>query len=502
MFLSELLDGVRVSKMFSMVYGRTLVIQDLQITSVQYDSRQVRTGNLFVAIRGGQTDGHLFIDNAVQNGAVAVVVEDDAVRSDYYFLHAGVVKIVVPDSRRALATLAANFHGWPSRKLRLVGVTGTNGKTTTTHLIASILAAGGESVGLIGTIDTVIGRVRLPATHTTPESLELNVLLARMVNEGCTSAVMEVSSHALAQRRVVGLDFRVGVFTNLTQDHLDFHGTMEAYFQAKKVLFDSLGPGAHAVVNRDDPHGEAIITGCAAPVIRYGAEGPADVQARRVELTVSGSRILVEALGQAMEVRSPLTGQFNVSNILAACAAGLALGCPTEQIVRGIAELRSVRGRFEQISSPAGWTAIVDYAHTPDALENCLRTIAGIRSRGGGGKIITLFGCGGDRDRGKRPIMGKIASVMSDVVIVTSDNPRSEDPQAIIDEIVAGVVPGAQVHAVVDRREGIRLALGMARPGDMVLIAGKGHETYQVIGSVKSHFDDREEIERFIGGEA
>ena len=500
MFLSEMLNGVRVSKMFSMVYGRTLVIQDIQITGVQYDSRKVRTGNLFVAIRGGQTDGHLFIDNAVENGAVAVVLEDDAIRSDYYFLHAGVVKIVVPDSRRALALLAANFYGRPSAKLRLVGVTGTNGKTTTTHLIASILEAGGESVGLIGTIDYVVGRERFPATHTTPESLEMNQLLARMVQEGCTAAVMEVSSHALAQSRVAGLDFRVGVFTNLTQDHLDFHGTMESYFQAKKILFDTLGREGHAVVNRDDPRAEAIVADCAAPVIRYGEGAGADVRPRETELAVGGSRMLVEAHGKTFEIRSPLTGRFNVSNILAASAAGLALGCPPEQIVRGIGGLKSVRGRFEQIPSTAGWTAIVDYAHTPDALENCLRTVAEIRPPGHSGRIITVFGCGGDRDRGKRPIMGRIASSMSDVVIVTSDNPRGEDPRAIIDQVVAGVVPRAELHTVVDRREGIRLALSLARAGDVVLIAGKGHETSQVIGTVRNHFDDREEVEQFLSG--
>jgi UDP-N-acetylmuramoyl-L-alanyl-D-glutamate--2,6-diaminopimelate ligase len=500
MFLSEMLNGVRVSKMFSMVYGRTLVIQDLQITGVEYDSRKVRMGNIFVAIRGGLTDGHLFIDNAVQNGAAAVVLEDDAVRSDYYFLHAGVVKIVVPDARRALALLAANFYGRPSAKLRLVGVTGTNGKTTTTHLIASILEACGEKVGLIGTIDYVIGEKRFPATHTTPESLEMNQLLARMVEEGCTAAVMEVSSHALVQNRVAGLDFQVGVFTNLTQDHLDFHGTMDAYFQAKKLLFEGLSSSAHAVINRDDPYGDAIVAGCAAPVISYAWGARADVMARDVSISINGSRLLVATDRETVEIRSPLIGRFNVANILAACAAGMAMGCPPDQIARGIARVHSVRGRFEQIPSPQGWTAIVDYAHTPDALENCLRTVADIQSPAPSGKIITVFGCGGNRDTGKRPIMGTIASSMSDVVIVTSDNPRNEDPGTIINQIMAGVVPGAEVHAVVDRREGIRLGLSMARGGDVVLIAGKGHETYQVIGSTKSHFDDREEVERFISG--
>jgi UDP-N-acetylmuramoyl-L-alanyl-D-glutamate--2,6-diaminopimelate ligase len=499
MFLSQLLEGIRVTKLFSMVYGKTLVMQDLQVTGVQYDSRKVRPGNIFVAIPGTAADGHTFIDNAVQNGAMGVVVQDDMARPDSYFLHAGVIKIVVSDSRYALGVLAANYHGHPSRRLQLVGVTGTNGKTTTTHLIKSVLEAAGLKVGLIGTIEYVIGSERLPATHTTPESLELNELLRRMADAGCGAAVMEVSSHALVQRRVDGLAFSAGVFTNLTQDHLDYHGSMEAYFRAKKLLLDGLAGTSHAIINHDDPYGDRIAADTVAPVLSYAVSADADVLARDVKVSIDGTQFRVEYAGTSVPVRSMLTGRFNVANILAAYATGLAMGVPPEQIVRGVESVGAVRGRFEQISSPAGWTAVIDYAHTPDALENCLRAIHDILDARQRGRIITVFGCGGNRDAGKRPLMGRIASSMSDVVVVTSDNPRNENPGAIIEQILAGVVPGAEVIAEADRRTAIRRGLSLARAGDVVLIAGKGHETSQVVGSTKVHFDDREEVGDFMG---
>ena len=380
----------------------------------------------------------------------------------------------------------------------MVGITGTNGKTTTSHLIKAILEAGGKPAGLIGTIDYRIGDRLMPATHTTPESLELNALLAEMVRSGCVAAVMEVSSHALS--RVKGLEFRAAVFTNLTQDHLDFHGSMEEYFRAKKILFDSLGPRDVAVVNADDPYGMRMLGETPAARITYGFGTGCDVRASGVELGIDGSRCTVTHAGGEIEIRSPLTGRFNIQNILASCATGLGLGIRSSAIAAGIRSVETVRGRFERVVSPAGWTAIIDYAHTPDALENCLRTIRELVPAEGGHRLITVFGCGGDRDRGKRPIMGRIASQWSDIAIVTSDNPRNEDPASIIDAIVAGMIRGRETYTDVNRRSAIRSALTKARGGDVVLLAGKGHETYQVIGATRQHFDDREEVEAFIRG--
>jgi len=495
-FLSELLNGVRVTKLFEMQYGRTVVSQDIQIGSVQYDSRKVLRGDMFVAIRGTAADGHTFIDNVVGRGAAVVVLEDDAVRSDSYFLHANVAKVVVPDSREALARIAINYYGAPAARLRPIGVTGTNGKTTTTYLLRSILEAAGEKAGLLGTIDYVIGDEVLPASHTTPESLEMQSLLARMVQAGCTTAVMEVSSHALVQHRVEGIPFRAGVFTNLTQDHLDYNGTMGEYCAAKRKLFAMLEPGACAVINGDDPSGAMVAEGTRARIVRYGMHEGMDVRATDVQVTVRGLRCTIIHRGRRAPIHSALTGRFNVANILAAFAAGSALGLKDEEIVRGIEQLQAVRGRFEQIVSPAGWTAIIDYAHTPDALENCLRTVREILPPQQ--KVITVFGCGGNRDAGKRPIMGRIAAAMSDRVIVTSDNPRKEDPGTIIKQIVDGVQGPAHVDIEPDRRKAIILGLEGARAGDLVLIAGKGHETYQVLGETRHHFDDREEVENFI----
>jgi UDP-N-acetylmuramoyl-L-alanyl-D-glutamate--2,6-diaminopimelate ligase len=498
MLLAELLNNVSVTKLFSMLYGRMVQTQDLSIRSIQYDSRRVEHGDLFVAIPGTAVDGHRFIDNAIANGAVAVVMQDDAAVSDHVFLHAGVMKIVVSDARKTLAIMSGNFYHRPSERLILVGVTGTNGKTTTTHLIRAILEARGDHVGLIGTIEYRIGNEVIAATHTTPESLEIHELLDRMVQRGCTAAVMEVSSHALTQSRVYGMAFRTGVFTNLTQDHLDYHGSMESYGAAKKILFDGLGQTASAVINADDPWGDRMVSGTTACTLRYGMGNDVNFRASSVRMKLDGMTFLVEDEGTRIPVRSRLTGRFNVANILAAYAAGKSLGCRSEQIVAGIAAMPAVRGRFEQVVSPLGWTAIIDYAHTPDALENCLRTVRDILSEQGHGRIITLFGCGGNRDRGKRPMMGRIASTMSDMTIVTSDNPRNEDPHAIIRDILGGVDPAGAVYSEADRRKAIIQALGHARAGDVVVIAGKGHETYQVVGVEHLHFDDREEVESFL----
>jgi UDP-N-acetylmuramoyl-L-alanyl-D-glutamate--2,6-diaminopimelate ligase len=498
MNLSNLLKGVAVSKMFQTMFGRMVVTHEVEVRHIQYDSRKVERGDLFVAIRGNASDGHKFIDYAVHNGAKVAVMEDDTVLPDSYFMHAGVVKIVVPNTRIALAQMSANYFDHPAGKLLMVGVTGTNGKTTTTHLIHSILQEQGTKSGLIGTIAYHIGNEVIPATHTTPESLELNELLSRLVEHGCTSAAMEVSSHALHQYRVYGFNFAAAVFTNLTQDHLDYHGSMEEYFQAKKMLFDSLHPDSWAIVNTDDEWGKKIYASAGRNKLSYGIKAPADVQAINIELSMQGTKFTILHGREETSIESLLIGRFNVNNILAAFGTGIALGISKPTLQRAIKAVTSVRGRFEQITSPNGWTAVVDYAHTPDALEKALMAVRDVFGSGKRGRIVTVFGCGGNRDRTKRPQMARIATELSDVTVITSDNPRHENADAIIDEVMAGVRQGATVHRETDRSKAIHLALGMAVNGDVILIAGKGHEDYQVISDRKIHFSDREVVEEFI----
>lgn len=475
---------------------------DLEIHGIQYDSRKVQRGDLFVAIKGALADGHRFIDVAVSNGAQAVVIENDAVLPDSFFMHAGVAKIVVGDTRRALAIISGNFFGHPARKLKLIGVTGTNGKTTTTYLIKQLLESSSPSlrgkIGMIGTIEYIVGEERLRATHTTPESLELNQLFVRMIENQCTHVVMEVSSHSLHQHRVYGLEFDAAVFTNLTQDHLDYHGTMNHYFTSKKILFDLLPASSWAVTNGDDAWGLKIIQDTKGSIMTYGLARGSHVQAKNVSLSIDSTKFVIEHQKENTEIQSRLVGRFNVYNILAACSVGIALGIPKPAIRRGVAELSSVPGRFEQVLSPKGWSAIIDYAHTPDALEKCLNTIHDVLPTHRSSKIITVFGAGGDRDRTKRPLMGKVVDALSDVVIVTSDNPRTENPQAIMDDIRGGIRRKENLHTDADRRSAITKALSMAQQGDIVVIAGKGHEDYQVIGTTKHHFSDREVVDEFI----
>ena len=499
MRLAQLLDGVLVTKLFQITYGRFAVTQDVEIRNLQYDSRNVQRGDCFFAIRGTGADGHRFIESAINSGAAAVVLENDAALPESMFLHTGVIKIVVPDSRKTLALMAANYYGHPSDHLTMVGVTGTNGKTTTTHIIRSILEAAGQNVGLIGTIEYKIGNQVTPASHTTPESLELNQLLTRMVESGCSSVSMEVSSHALHQYRIHGLHFNVGVFTNLTQDHLDYHGSMDEYFKAKKLLFDGLVESSCAITNADDEWGWKMLGSTRARQIAYGVNETADVQAKDIQLSLNGTSFTIQYRDQSTLISSPLVGRFNVYNILAAFSAGIALELSTDVIATGIANVKSVRGRFERIPSPRGWTAVIDYAHTPDALEKCLRTIHDVLPETNRGRIITVFGAGGDRDRTKRPLMGSVVGSLSDIVVVTSDNPRTEDPQRIMDDIIQGIPGGATMIREVDRRAAIEGALQQAKPGDVILIAGKGHEDYQVIGREKIHFSDREIVEEVIG---
>lgn len=500
MNLSKLLNGVTVTKIFQTLYGRMVVTHEVEVNNIQYDSRNVSRGDMFVAIRGTASDGHKFIDAAVHGGAKVVVVEDDAVLPDSYFMHAGVVKIVVPNTRVALSLIAANYFGHPADQLLMVGVTGTNGKTTTTHVVQSILQGYGKQTGLIGTISYSIGQEVVPATHTTPESLELHELFHRFVERGCASAVMEVSSHALHQCRVHGVNFNAAVFTNLTQDHLDYHGTMEEYFSAKRILFDNLPNASWAIVNVDDSWGKKLYDSVQSNKLSYGFSSSADVYAADISLSMKETTFSILHDGEKTAIVSSLVGRFNVSNLLAAFATGVALNIPKETIVRGIRNIQSVRGRFEQILSPKGWSAVVDYAHTPDALEKTLKAIHDVFESKNHGRIITVFGCGGNRDRTKRPKMAKIASELSNVTFVTSDNPRHENPESIISEVMTGVKSGAVVYKESDRKLAIISALKSAQPGDVILIAGKGHEDYQITGDQKKHFSDREVVEEFIRG--
>lgn len=498
MKLASLLDGVQVTKLHHALYGRKIPTQDLDISAIQYDSRAIRAGDCFVALRGTHADGHRFVPDAIAQGASVVVLEDDNLYPDPYFLHAGVLKIVVGNTRKALALMSSNFYGRPASDLTMIGVTGTNGKTTTTFLLSAILNAAGFVPGLIGTIEYHIGGRTIPATHTTPESLELQGLLGEMRGAGVNAVAMEVSSHALDQSRTYGIGFQAAVFTNLTQDHLDYHGTMERYFDAKKLLFDALKPGGRAVINADDEWGARLMSGVHHPVVSYGLDPRASIHALESTLSIQGTQVTVGFEAGCIVVRSPLVGRFNVFNILAAFATGTALDITPDILVKGIESVSAVPGRFERIPSPNGWTAIVDYAHTPDALEKCLSTIREVLTGSPGSRVITVFGAGGDRDRTKRPLMGKIAAQLSDIVVITSDNPRTEDPLAIIGDIVRGVPPPVLLRQEPDRKKAIGLAVEQARPGDVILIAGKGHEGYQVIGTERLPFSDRAVLEELI----
>lgn len=457
------------------------------ISGVAYDSRAVEPGQVFVALKGLKHDGLQFVPQAVTRGAAIVVSEEPPT--------AGVPTpwIRVRDGRLALARLGAAVHGHPSREIPVVGVTGTNGKTTTTYLLSAIFDAAGLPAGVLGTVHYKVGQDLQEASRTTPEAPDVQALLRRMVDAGNRSCVMEVSSHALALRRVDEMTFAAAVFTNLTRDHLDFHGDMESYFAAKRRLFEMLGPDAPGVINADDPRAGALAAACARP-ITYGLQKPADVRPEQLTLDLDGVRFRAATPAGPIDVRSSLVGRPNAYNLLAAVTTAVALGVSPEAIARGLARQTGVPGRFELVSSPSdGVTVVVDYAHTDDALRNLLETARPLTS----GRVITVFGCGGDRDRTKRPLMGMVAARLSDVVVVTSDNPRSEDPQAIIDEIRRGIPAGEaasdrtpDVRAIVDRAAAIEKAVQLARPGDVVLVAGKGHEKTQHIGARVLAFDD------------
>ncbi len=462
---------------------------EVEITGVNIDSRRIEKGHLFVAIPGTVTDGHKFIPKAIELGAAAVLCENVPEQQA-----SGVTYIQVASTEDAVGKVATLFYGDPSRKLKLVGVTGTNGKTTIATLLYNMFRKFGHKCGLLSTVCNYIEDEAIPADHTTPDPIELNRLLAQMVDAGCEYAFMECSSHAIAQKRIGGLKFAGGLFTNLTRDHLDYHKTFENYRDAKKAFFDGLDKDAFAITNADDKNGQIMVQNCKAQVKTYSTRTMADFKAKIIECHFEGMYLDING----KEVGVQFIGKFNVSNLLAVYGAAVMLGKKPEDILLILSTLKSVNGRLEPIHSPEGYTAIVDYAHTPDALENVLNAIHEVLN--GKGKVITVCGAGGNRDKGKRPLMAQEAVKQSDKVIITSDNPRFEEPQDIINDMLAGLDQKQmkKVVSIVDRREAIRTACMLAEKGDVILIAGKGHEDYQEIKGVKHHFDDKEVVKEIF----
>ena len=464
---------------------------DIEIKGVNIDSRKIENGHLFIAMKGTQVDGHKFISKAIELGAVAILLEDMPEELDDK-----VTYIQVASTEEDAGKVATMFYGDPSHKLKLVGVTGTNGKTTIATLLYRMFREFGYKVGLLSTVCNYINDEEYPASHTTPDPIELNCLLAKMVDEGCEYAFMECSSHAIHQHRIGGLDFVGGIFANLTRDHLDYHKTFENYRNAKKMFFDGLSKNAFAITNADDKNGMIMVQNTKATVKTYSIKRMADFRAKILECHFEGMYLEIDG----KEVGVQFIGKFNVSNLLAVYGAAIMLGKKPEEILIAMSTLKSVNGRLEPIQSPEGFTAVVDYAHTPDALENVLNAIHDVLD-GKGGHVITVCGAGGHRDKGKRPLMAQEAVKQSDTVILTSDNPRDEEPQAIIDDMLAGLdtTQRKKVLTIVDRKEAIRTAAMMAKKGDVILVAGKGHENYQEINGVKHHFDDHEVIREIFG---
>jgi UDP-N-acetylmuramoyl-L-alanyl-D-glutamate--2,6-diaminopimelate ligase len=463
---------------------------DIDITGINIDSRKIESGHLFVAMRGTQVDGHQFIPKAIEKGAAAVLCEEIAEPVE------GVTYIKVADCEDSVGPVATTFYGDPTSKLKLVGVTGTNGKTTIATLLYNMFRKMGHKCGLLSTVCNYVDDEAYPTDHTTPDPIELNMLLAKMVEAGCDYAFMECSSHAIAQKRIGGLVFAGGLFTNLTRDHLDYHKTFENYRDAKKKFFDDLPKGAFAIINADDKNGMVMVQNTKATVKTYSTRTMADFTAHIIECHFEGMYLEMDG----HEVGVQFIGKFNVSNLLAVYGAARMLGKNSEEILVVLSTLKSVSGRLEPIQSPEGFTAVVDYAHTPDALENVLNAIHEVLD-GKEGKIITVCGAGGNRDKGKRPLMAQEAVKQSNKVIITSDNPRFEEPQDIINDMLAGLTPQQmkKVVSIVDRREAIKTACMLAQKGDVILIAGKGHEDYQDVKGVKHHFDDREECRKAFG---
>lgn len=473
----------KLSELALLIPDAQLVGEDVSISGIEHDSRKVAARNLFVCMEGAHVDGHNFIPQAISKGAVAVL----STRKNFVPPE-NISALIVPDILNALAVIVPYFYDYPARKMRVIGITGTNGKTTTTYLLREIFTCAGFKVGLIGTIQNLIGEEKFPVRNTTPNVIDLQKFFVEMVEKKVEVVVMEVSSHALAENRVAGVEFDTAIFTNLTQDHLDFHGTMENYLWAKSKLFDMVSrrgrkPNKAAIINVDDAASAEILNHCHCKKITYGIKNPADLQATEINLRAGGMNFNL----RGDDLNLHLTGLFNVYNVLAATGAALAENISPETIKRALENFKSVPGRFERIFSDKPFEVIVDYAHTPDGVKNVLETAAQIAT----GKIITVIGCGGDRDNSKRPIMGKIAAEFSDVVIATSDNPRTEDPEKILDDLESGI--GENNHErIVDRRAAIFRAIELAGADDIVLILGKGHETYQILNTGKIHFDDRE----------
>lgn len=462
---------------------------NLAVMSVTADSREVQKNGLFVAVKGTRSDGHQFIASVLEAGCLVVVCEQlpETISEKATF-------VVVKDSSLALAVIAANFFDNPADKMKVVGVTGTNGKTTTATLLYHLFRGLGYPCGLISTVVNKIGDKEIPSTHTTPDPIKLQSLLDSMVKAGCTHVFMEVSSHAVAQQRIAGMSFSGGIFTNITHDHLDYHGTFDNYLAAKHQFFTSLGSDAFALINLDDEHSEEMRSGLRPKVHTYGMSQACDFVVRILEKQLSGMLLRIDE----QECWTRLIGTFNAYNLLAVYAAAVLLGEDKISVLTALSSLGSVEGRFEYVRSTDNLTAIVDYAHTPDALKNVLQTIGDIRT--GNENVITVVGCGGDRDKAKRPEMARIAAEMSNKVILTSDNPRSEEPETIIAEMRSGVDPAdsRKVLSIADRREAIRTACMMAAPGDIILVAGKGHENYQEIKGIKHPFDDMEELRQLF----
>ena len=466
----------------------------VDIKGIAYHTEHVGPDSCFVAIKGQAADGHRFVDDAVKKGASVVVTEKPVRLPD------GVTNLVVSDTRDALARLSSAYFADPSLNMRLLGITGTNGKTTITYLLESIFDAAGWTPGVIGTVDWRYPGSTRKATHTTPESYELQKLLREMSDANVDACAMEVSSHALKMERVVGCHFDGAIFTNLSPEHLDYHKDMESYFDEKKKLFTerlvaSVKDRVFAAVNVDDPYGRRLCAGIKTPLWRYAIKEEADVRCRMVSFDANGMTLIVDTPQGEAKVRSPLYGRFNVENVLAAMAAGLALGVDLETVTAAVGALKRVPGRMDPVPNPRDILAFVDYAHTPDALKNVLFHAKELAKS----RLIVVFGCGGDRDQQKRPLMGEAVAKIADVVVVTSDNPRTEDPRAIIDMIVPGLEKSGGAYEVIeDRRAAIEKACSLAKPGDVILVAGKGHEDYQIVGKKKKHFDDREVLEEFL----
>ena len=477
MNIAQLLQGIP--------YKKVIGNESIEITSICIDSRKSREGCLFLAVNGSQNDGHRYIPNAIAAGAAAVVCEKLPENTDK-----DVTYIVVENTEQMSGDIATRFYGNPSSKLKLVGVTGTNGKTTTATVLYQLFRKLGYHVGLLSTVVNYIDETPIPTEHTTPDPITLNELLSKMVEAGCEYAFMEVSSHAIVQNRIGGLHFAGGIFTNITRDHLDYHKTFENYLKAKKAFFDHLAPGAFALTNADDKNGMVMVQNTSARISTYAIGTAADFKAKIIECHFEG--MYLDFNGEELGVQ--FIGKFNVSNLLAVFGTAVLLGEDPHEVRVALSVMRPVSGRFESLRSNSGITAIVDYAHTPDALENVLKAIHGVQE--GKGKVITVCGAGGNRDKGKRPLMAQEAVKQSDRVIITSDNPRFEEPQDIINDMLAGLDEEqmGKVLAIADRKEAIRAACLMAGRNDVVLVAGKGHEDYQEIKGVKHHFDDKEVI--------